>query len=246
VADVADDVAVLADAQGWDRFVTLGGSGGAPHALACAVRLPERVIRCGAIACPAPYVAEGGDGPAGLGPDSFFAGMSSGEVDETKAALRGEADYRPLVEQISREAMANTEAGEANILPGYELSESDIAELRRKFAEPGGLERARALWLDSHDGWIDDMLAMTRPWGFDLARLRVPVALWYGLDDVLVPRGHSEWLLRHIPGVYGRELSGGHLAAVDSFAEILKWAVAPAGRVAQAGPVTSSDPSPPS
>ena len=231
VADVTDDVAVLADAQGWDRFITVGGSGGAPHALACAARLPDRVIRCAAIACPAPYVADGGDGPAGLGPASFFTGMSPGEVAETKAALLGEAAYRPLVEQIGREVMANTEAGEPNILPGYELSDADIAEIRRAFAEPspGRLDRARAMWLDSHDGWIDDMVAMTRPWGFDLAELRVPVSLWYGLDDVLCPATHSEWLLRHIPGVDGRQLPGGHLPSEDSFAEVLRWTVAQAG-----------------
>jgi pimeloyl-ACP methyl ester carboxylesterase len=226
VADVAEDVAVLADAQGWDRFVTIGGSGGAPHALACAVRLPDRVIRCAAIACPAPYAADEGDGPAGLGPDSFFVGMSPGEVEEEKAALRGEAAYRPLVERIGGEAMAKTEAGDPNILAGYELSESDQAEIQRYFAErpPGWLERARAMWLESHDGWIDDMIAITRPWGFDLAALAVPVALWYGLEDVLCPRGHSEWLLRYIPGVDGRQLAGGHLASEEAFAEILAWA----------------------
>jgi pimeloyl-ACP methyl ester carboxylesterase len=46
VADVVPDVRVLADAQGWERFAVVGGSGGGPHALACAALLPERVIRC--------------------------------------------------------------------------------------------------------------------------------------------------------------------------------------------------------
>jgi pimeloyl-ACP methyl ester carboxylesterase len=46
VADAVDDVRALADAQGWDSFAVFGGSGGGPHALACAARLPERVTRC--------------------------------------------------------------------------------------------------------------------------------------------------------------------------------------------------------
>ncbi|GAB2626367.1 alpha/beta hydrolase [Paractinoplanes abujensis] len=46
VADAADDVRVLADAYGWERFGVFGGSGGGPHALACAARLAERVTRC--------------------------------------------------------------------------------------------------------------------------------------------------------------------------------------------------------
>jgi pimeloyl-ACP methyl ester carboxylesterase len=46
VADAADDVRTLADAYGWSRFVIFGGSGGGPHALACAALLPDRVTRC--------------------------------------------------------------------------------------------------------------------------------------------------------------------------------------------------------
>jgi pimeloyl-ACP methyl ester carboxylesterase len=46
VADVVRDVRALADAQGWERFAVFGGSGGGPHALACAALLPQRVTRC--------------------------------------------------------------------------------------------------------------------------------------------------------------------------------------------------------
>jgi hypothetical protein len=46
VPGVAEAVRALADAQGWKRFAVFGGSGGGPHALACAALLPERVIRC--------------------------------------------------------------------------------------------------------------------------------------------------------------------------------------------------------
>lgn len=54
VADVVEDVVALADAQGWDRFAVFGGSGGGPHALACAALLPERVIRCAVLSGPKP------------------------------------------------------------------------------------------------------------------------------------------------------------------------------------------------
>jgi len=46
VANAAADVAALADTQGWDRFAVAGGSGGGPHALACAALLRDRVTRC--------------------------------------------------------------------------------------------------------------------------------------------------------------------------------------------------------
>lgn len=40
----ASDVASIADALGIDRFVVGGGSGGAPHALACAALPGDRVL----------------------------------------------------------------------------------------------------------------------------------------------------------------------------------------------------------
>src|SRR5215469_14729915 len=44
VADVADDVAAALDEIGADTFVTYGVSGGGPHALACAAKLPGRCL----------------------------------------------------------------------------------------------------------------------------------------------------------------------------------------------------------
>ncbi|WP_127499956.1 alpha/beta fold hydrolase [Actinoplanes solisilvae] len=46
VAEAASDTAALADHQGWTRFGVFGGSGGGPHALACAALLADRVTRC--------------------------------------------------------------------------------------------------------------------------------------------------------------------------------------------------------
>jgi pimeloyl-ACP methyl ester carboxylesterase len=45
VVDVVADVRAVADGLGFDRFGLSGGSGGGPHALACAALLPDRVVR---------------------------------------------------------------------------------------------------------------------------------------------------------------------------------------------------------
>lgn len=61
VADAATDVEALADERGWARFAVFGGSGGGPHALACAALLPERVTRCAVLSGvkPGPPPADG-------------------------------------------------------------------------------------------------------------------------------------------------------------------------------------------
>ena len=49
-------------------------------------------------------------------------------------------------------------------------------------------------------GWVDDDLAFTIPWGFDLSEIQVPVEVRYGARDVLVPAAHGAWLGRNVPG----------------------------------------------
>jgi pimeloyl-ACP methyl ester carboxylesterase len=49
------------------------------------------------------------------------------------------------------------------------------------------------------DGWVDDDIAFTRPWGFDVGAISVPVYLTFGRTDNLVPPAHGDWLAAHIP-----------------------------------------------
>ena len=51
----AADVGALADALGFERFAVLGYSGGAPYALACGAKLPERVSAVGTMAGAGPH-----------------------------------------------------------------------------------------------------------------------------------------------------------------------------------------------
>jgi pimeloyl-ACP methyl ester carboxylesterase len=139
--------------------------GGAPHALACAALLPDRVRRGASVVGPAPFDAEGLD---------WFAGMSAGNVEEFTRARLGEAAYRPLVERLAREAVASVEAGQVQIPGDYDLTEADLEALRGRLLEPGHRERTRMAYLDGVDGWIDDMIAMTRPWGSNSHRLTCP------------------------------------------------------------------------
>jgi len=73
------------------------------------------------------------------------------------------------------------------------------------------------------DGFVDDDLAFIRPWGFEVASIPVPVSVWYGPHDTLVPTGHGEWLARAIPGAKVVVLDGGHFAIYERLPELLAW-----------------------
>ena len=40
---------------------------------------------------------------------------------------------------------------------------------------------------------------MMKQWGFDPASITVPVAVWFGDRDLMVPRTHGEWLAKNLP-----------------------------------------------
>ncbi len=216
VADVAADVDALARALGIERYGTWGVSGGGPHALACAA-LSERCAAAATFASVAPYGEPDLDWTAGMGEEN---------VRELGAALEGEAALRPFHEEFAAAVLsidAEQLAEEMKTL----LSPVDAAALTGAYAEYL-LESFQAGLRPGVDGWLDDDLAFTRPWGFDVAGISVPVQLWQGDQDLMVPHAHGGWLARRIPGVEARMPPGeGHLTVVDDhIGEVHAWLAA--------------------
>lgn len=83
-------------------------------------------------------------------------------------------------------------------------------------------------------GWVDDDLAFTKPWGFELSETRVPVILYQGDADLMVPFAHGKWLVDHLPQdlVKPHLLHGeGHISISHGYIEeMLDEVLAAAGR----------------
>lgn len=212
VADCAADVAAIADALRFDRFHTLGGSGGGPHSLACARLLPERVISAATIASGAPFDAEGLDWTAGMGAEN---------IEEFAAVTAGEAELRAFLEREA-EQMAGVTGAEIVQSLGDLVSDVDAHALSGDFgdylADQLACSLSSGIW-----GWFDDDIAFCTDWGFSLDAIEVPVSIWHGGQDRFVPLSHGEWLAQHVPGARVTMRPGdGHLSlVVDSYGEVL-------------------------
>ena len=202
VADVVADVEQVLDHLGVERCVTAGWSGGGPHALAMAALLPERTAGTLMIASVAPYGVDGLE---------FLGGMGEENVVEFGTALEGEAALRPYLEALLPALRGTDGPGLIEVWSSV-LPHVDRALLTDEFGDALAANLAEGL-RSGVDGWLDDDLAFTRPWGFDLATITVPTMLWQGTEDLMVPFAHGLWLADHVAGVKPHLLDGeGHLS----------------------------------
>jgi len=257
VADDAGDVAAILRVLGAETFVTVGVSGGGPHALACAALLPDRCLAAATMGGVAPRRAESLDWLAGMGPEN---------VEEFAAADRGEQALTEYLSGPARELAEVTGAEVAASLGGL-ISAPDRAALTGEFADYLAAS-FRAAVSTGIAGWRDDDLAFAGSWGFwfgpgvrmgPLATLlsarpgadtpdgpdgpdeadgldgadgpRRPIAIWQGDEDRMVPFGHGRWLAAHIPGARSHLLKGeGHLTIpVKWYGQVLDDLLALAG-----------------
>lgn len=218
VVDVVEDTASLLEAIDADRCIAVGWSGGGPHAIACAARLPAAVAVV-VIAGVAPYDAGGLDWLAGMGEDN---------VAEFSAAGAGEEKLRSLLDQLHPHLKSVDAAGIISSLANL-LPDVDRAVLTDEFGEDMAASFHKAL-RTGVDGWLDDDLAFVKPWGFDLAEVSAPTMIWQGSEDLMVPFPHGQWLASTLSGASVHLEEGeGHLSVgVGAFDKMLEEA---AGRL---------------
>ena len=213
VADVAADVLAIADAFGIGDFAVVGRSGGGPHALACAALLPERTTKAAILVSVAPRDADGLD---------WLAGMTESNVAEYQAVAGGYEQIEAVTEAVADAVRADPASLLARIQP--ELPDPDLRVVADRGIRSLLLATyAEALRTSAH-GWIDDDLALHRPWGFDPAAVSAPVLLWHGANDNLSPVSHAKWLAERIPGAAVVVQAGAaHFGALDVLPDILRW-----------------------
>jgi pimeloyl-ACP methyl ester carboxylesterase len=217
LVDEAADVGAIADELGLDRFAIYGHSGGGAPTLACAARLPSRVVAAASLAGFAPFTAQGLD---------WLEGMGEASIAETKLMMS---------DQPAWETKTAAELPAAVNAPGNQLVEywstlfSDVDRAAIK-GELGDylLKQFREGLKPGVEGYLEDSLTQTNPWGFDPSAIRVPLQLWHGKQDKFAPFSHGRWLAAHLPGADAHlEPDEGHVTLfVRKIPLVHEWLVA--------------------
>lgn len=213
VADAARDVRAIAGALGIDSFSVVGRSGGGPHALACAALLGGRVHSAAILVSPAPSDAKDLD---------WFAGMAQSNVEEYEKADGDTAEVEASITDLADQVRDDPENLLRHLLP--ELAAADLRVIGDVAIRRLMTETYTEALREGAAGWIDDVLALRRPWGFDLSAITAPVLLWHGAQDTFSPVTHAYWLAKRIPtAVIKVQTDAAHFNAVEILPSVLAW-----------------------
>ncbi|MFN2223077.1 MAG: alpha/beta fold hydrolase [Candidatus Promineifilaceae bacterium] len=184
--DWPDDIGQLADQLGLETFYIMGWSAGGPHALACAYKMPRRVLACAII--------------SGVGPPERpkpYQGLPL----PNRILMFGARRMPRLVHLIRRMA--------------YRMVTGDPGELGQKLANSFPqvdrelllvLEQEKMFVMDIREGYrqgwqgpAQDDIIVNRPWGFRLEDIKPRIDIWQGEIDENVPLNQGLYLHEWIP-----------------------------------------------
>jgi pimeloyl-ACP methyl ester carboxylesterase len=216
IGDWPGDATALADALGIDRFAAVGVSGGGPFLLACAAQIPDR-LAAAALVCPlGPVAAPGGaDEMRPLHRLGFLLGR------------RAPGMIRPIFAAGMRYVGRNPERFVSRL--AARLGEPDRSVLRRPEIGAAFMESFREGARSGPAGAVHELALLSRPWGFELGDVPIPVRLWHGELDSVIPPSMARAQERAIPRCRATYCPGeGHFSLpVNNVREILSAVIAP-------------------
>lgn len=169
------DVLVLADRLGIERFSILGVSSGGVYALACAAAIPDRLLSVGAACTPA----------------SVQATSVRKEMDwATRTGFNMSSQHSLLGEMIMGRLfryLINRQTGLFLHFIAQGAPLSDRIAIRDPLFREAVVESLREAYRSGHKGPFYDLHLVSREWDFSLGDIHMPVHLWHGEDDSVVP-----------------------------------------------------------
>jgi pimeloyl-ACP methyl ester carboxylesterase len=210
ITDWPTDIIALADALAIDRFSMLGISVGGPFALACALKIPERLNSIGIVSSIAPLDIPGIT--AAMGPGKYFflnAVRMPWVVHLQFKILKYGLRKKPA--QIFRQVKAT--------FPPPDQTAFDLEHVKQAF-----LQSMQEMMRRGTRGMVYEAGLLARPWGFSPADIDEPIQYWYGGQDTNAPPHMGKYLSETIPNVHIHyEHEEGHFSIlINQFDKILQ------------------------
>lgn len=198
----ADDVAEVATILGIDRFGVIGVSGGGPFTLACAARIPDRLLGVA-------FVSGGPPPEAPTTQESAF---------ESNAKIFRLGRYIPIIPRMMIAYMARKTRNNPDDLRDYLLPRvppADRVHLERdELADTLRADQLEAMRQGAR-GPAHEILLHIDPWDFPWQNIQTPVHVWQGDADVQVDPGSVRWMVDRLPNAIPHYIpDGGHYSVI--------------------------------
>jgi pimeloyl-ACP methyl ester carboxylesterase len=205
--DWGEDVEALANHLHLRRFALAGVSGGGPYVLACAWKMGPRIAVAGVISGLAPVDRVRRD----LSRSQRLAAALVSRVPLGNLVLGLLArSIRRRPDLIIRAMGLVADRRERKILSQPEVRRTQIDGIIEAFRQ-------------GTQGTASELALGCRPWGFEVGEIQVPIHLWHGEADAMVPVGMGRYLAAHLPRCRARFIPGvGHLWIFEGYEEIFR------------------------
>ncbi|KAI1936283.1 hypothetical protein LOZ66_004742 [Ophidiomyces ophidiicola] len=198
IVDWPADVQALAQHLGLSRFAILGGSGGGPYALACALRLPHEMMSAvGLMASAGPWKAGTHDLAVSRRITSWLATNRPGAlvrlsdlfVTVSKKIIATRQVTRLIDNMIRR---ANGMEGSS----GRDDGSSALVEAQRKLIFSAVFEA----FAQGSAGVVQDARLLTNDWGFEFEDVTYDrIQVWHGTKDKNSPVRAIRYMVERLP-----------------------------------------------
>lgn len=186
------DVSALADHLGLGRFSILGISGGGPYAAVCAAMIPDRLTSVSLVCSAGPCdSSEALEGMVPLTRWLLNFARTTPWLAQKSATMCLRAIWGKGEQVIPRQIEDRLPPADKKALENPELRATLIASAKEAMRHGA----AAAAW---------DGLLLAGPWDFSLEQIRIPVQLWHGEQDIIVPPVMARHLAHAIPNCRAR------------------------------------------
>jgi pimeloyl-ACP methyl ester carboxylesterase len=203
--DWPNDVSELANALLIDQFSIFGLSGGGPHVLATAHKIPDRITKAAVVSGVAPPEMPG-----------FYDGMwfpvrllfitAKLFPNINSSLLKRMAGFYSDYDQMTKRMVQFMPAPDADLISSNPLILKTFARAAQE-AHQNGVDG---------DAW--EWHLYVRPWEFELEAIQLELFMLYGIYDRQVPIRMGRYLSNRMPRSYLVEVeNGGHFSTINNY-----------------------------